>query len=318
MRSFHLIQPDLNEALESLRSFELVQERLGDLKRQMAAAVPALSELKFDQVSVDKVLLRGRSGNEIAIYLFRPNIVADGQLPLYFHMHGGGYVLGHPLLNASECARICASLGCIVASVDYRLAPDANALEQVYDCFDALAATLTLRDGPSVDCTRVVLGGESAGAGLAAALAILVRDENLCAPCLQLLAAPMLDDRTGSDAGSNSFLGEFVWTPEANRIGWNARFEGLNAEQRAACYAAPSRLKDPSGLCPAYIDVGAMDLFLPECLDYAGRLAAAGIPVECHVYPGAFHGFEFAALATASQMAMANRDAALRSAFSRR
>jgi triacylglycerol lipase len=106
----------------------------------------------------------------------------------------------------------------------------------------------------------------------------------------------MLDDRTGTPAGAapHPYVGEFVWTPASNRFGWRALLgqEPGGADVPAA--AVPARATDLSGLPPTFIALGALDLFLEESLDYIRRLTRAGVPVELHVIPGAFHGFSAA------------------------
>lgn len=314
-RTYHLIDPELRPALAELGGFELSAALLPELKRQLEAAVPGLDDICFEQVSVQRVEVATPDGHVVALYIYRPISDVCASRPLYFHMHGGGYVLGHPLLNAADCARISGELGCIVASVDYRLAPTAHALGQVEDCYHALIWMIRNATECGFDTSRIALGGESAGGGLAAALAIYLRDHSDVKPCLQLLVAPMLDDQTGKGTQTSSVAGEFVWNAQANRIGWGARLDGLEPEMLRSHHAVPARLAHASSLPPAFIGVGALDLFLEENLEYAKLLIAGGVAVEAHVYPGAFHGFEFARDAGVSKRAMMDRDNALRVAF---
>ena len=146
----------------------------------------------------------------------------------------------------------------------------------------------------NVDPTRLAVGGDSAGGGLAAGVALLTRDRSGPQLALQLLIYPMLDDRT---VVSDPHLPpEFlVWTYDDNATGWGAVLGGDSGGADVSPYAAPARAVDLTGLPPAYIDVGDLDIFRDEDIDYARRLLAAGVPTELHVVPGCPHGFELLA-----------------------
>jgi triacylglycerol lipase len=104
----------------------------------------------------------------------------------------------------------------------------------------------------------------------------------------------MLDDRTGSASDPHPYCGEFVWTAASNRFGWGSLLGIEPGSAAVPSDAAPARVADPTGLPPACITVGALDLFLEEDLEYSRRLIRAGVPTELHVIPGAFHGFAVA------------------------
>lgn len=146
-------------------------------------------------------------------------------------------------------------------------------------------------DDLGIDRNKVALGGESAGGGPAAALAILARDRKVGPIVAQMLAFPMLDDRTGSSIDAGPFAGQFVWTAASNRFGWESLLGGPAGGDDVSPYAAPARCDDFSGLPPAFIAVGDLDLFLEENLEYAQRLARGGVPIDLKVYTGAVHGF---------------------------
>ena len=151
--------------------------------------------------------------------------------------------------------------------------------------------------------------------GLAAALALLARDRGEVPICFQLLTYPMLDDRTATTATPNPFTGEFVWTPEANRFAWSALLGHEPGVAGVSPYAAAARATDLSGLPPAYISVGALDLFVDEDIAYAQRLLRAGVPTELHIIPGAYHAFEMAFEAPITVAAQGERRTALARAF---
>ena len=190
----------------------------------------------------------------------------------------------------------CPRYGCIGASVQYRLAPETPYPGPLDDCYAGLAWVHRNADELGVDPGRIGIGGQSAGAGLAAGLALLARDRGEVPVAFQLLIYPMLDDRqiTPSSAWSDP-----IWPPSANAYGWTAYLGDRKGGPDVEPYAAPARATDLAGLPPTLIAVGAIDGFSDEDIDYAVRLRHAGVPVDLHVYAGAPHGFEGLAVGAA-------------------
>jgi triacylglycerol lipase len=203
-------------------------------------------------------------------------------------------------------------LNCAIVSVDYRLAPETVFPGSIEDCYAGLAWVFANAAEQGFDTARIGVMGESAGGGLAAALALLARDRGEYPLAFQQLIYPMLDDRNGSGAEPHPFVGEYVWTPEKNRFGWEALLGHAPGGADVSPYAAPARATDLSGLPPTFLYAGALDLFLEENLDYARRLARAGVPIEFHLFPGAFHAFELQADAYVSRQARQLSQSALR------
>jgi acetyl esterase/lipase len=196
-------------------------------------------------------------------------------------------------------------VGITVAAVDYRLAPEHPYPAGLEDCYSALTWLAGL---PAVDPARLAIGGASAGGGLAAALALLAHDRGEVTPTLQLLAYPMLDDRSGAAPKTLNYR---MWGPKSNRFGWAAYLGNADPQ-----IAVPARRDDLSGLPPAWIGVGTQDLFHDEDLAYAERLTAAGVPCHLEVVPGAFHGFDqVVPKAAVSQSFFASQCASLRAAL---
>lgn len=216
------------------------------------------------------------------VRLFRPSDV-KGRTPALLWIHGGGYVIGKAAQDDQLCRRFARELGATVASVDYRMAPEHPYPASLEDCYSALQWLVRL---PSVDPSRVAIGGASAGGGLAAALALLARDRGEIPLAAQLLVYPMLDDRTVEREDLNN-PGLRLWNQSSNKYGWSAYLGGADPE-----VAVPARRDDLSGLPPAWVGVGTLDLFHDEDLAYAERLKAAGVRCEVEVVEGAFHGFD--------------------------
>lgn len=217
----------------------------------------------------------------VRVRLYQPKATAAPG-PALLWIHGGGYVIGSAAQDDAVCRRFADALGATVASVEYRLAPQHPYPAGLEDCYAALTWLAGL---PAVDTTRVAIGGASAGGGLAAALALLARDRAEVALAAQLLVYPMLDDRSVSTELDDP--GHRLWTYESNRFGWSAYLGDADPE-----VAVPARRADLSGLPPAWIGVGTLDLFHGEDLAYADRLRAAGVPCEVEIVEGAFHGFD--------------------------
>jgi acetyl esterase/lipase len=224
---------------------------------------------------------------EVAVMVFRP-AEQQGNVPGLVWMHGGGYVSGSAAMSTLRLEAIVAEVGCMALSVEYRLAPEVSYPGPLDDCFNVLAHVATNGDELGIDARRLVVGGVSAGGGLAAGIAMRARDHGI--PVVhQHLICPMLDDRGVTP--SSRWVAP-TWTREMNVYGWRAYLGELHGTAEVPAYAAPARAEDLSGLAPAYIHVGGFDIFLHENIDYASRLLAAGVPTELHVFPGAPHGFE--------------------------
>jgi acetyl esterase/lipase len=208
--------------------------------------------------------------------------------PALLWIHGGGYVTGTAATDDAVCRHFARELGITVVAVDYRLAPENPFPAPLEDCYEALT---WLAERQDVDATRIALGGACAGAGLAAALALLARERGDVQPIFQLLAYPMLDDRTTTrtDIDETHFRG---WNNAANRFGWQSYLGAAPGSSGIEVFAAPARCEDLSGLPPAWIGTGSLDLFCEENITYANRLTVAGVECELLVMGGAFHGFD--------------------------
>ena len=220
---------------------------------------------------------------------------AEGDLPCLYWTHGGGYVLGSPEQDDLRFDQWCQRVGLVGVVVQYRLAPEHPYPAAIEDCYAGLKWVKEHGAELGIDTSRVGIGGPSGGGGLAAALALVVRDRHELEVDYQLLMYPMIDDtRSTVTAGWDVP----VWGPKSNEFGWTSYLGPLHGTDDVPGHAAPARATDLSGLPPTYIAVGTLDGFADENIEYAKRLNHAGVPVELHLYPGAPHGFDRSAPAS--------------------
>ncbi|WP_417512289.1 family 1 glycosylhydrolase [Microbacterium sp.] len=226
---------------------------------------------------------------DVTLIVCRPTR-SNRPTPVLFYIHGGGMFSGTARDVLSDIVSLGQTIGAAVVSVEYRLAPETQHTGPVEDCYAGLIWTITHAAEIGADPEQVVLIGGSAGAGLAAGVALLSRD--IGAPPLkgQILMSPMLDDRNNS-ASVLQMASQRMWNQADNEVGWTALL-GAERSDDISPYAAPARATDLSGLPPTFIDVGSADSFRDEDVLYATRIWAAGGVAELHVWPGGFHGFD--------------------------
>jgi acetyl esterase/lipase len=228
------------------------------------------------------------------------------------YLHGGGMIAGSVKNFDGPVSRYVARTGVPMLSLEYRLAPDHPHPTPVEDAYTGLVWLAEHAAELGVDAGRLAVMGDSAGGGLAAGVAILSRDRNGPPIAHQLLIYPMLDDRnTTPDLHLAPLAG---WSYDDNATGWDALLGAGHQDKPVDPAAAPARLGDATGLPPAYIEVGQLDIFRDEDLRYALTLSHAGVPVELHLHPGLPHEYDaIAPAADVAQRAQADRDRVLRS-----
>lgn len=250
------------------------------LIRALGKLAPARPAARVQTLRVDE---------NVSLRLHRPDTPPSDTepIPAMLWIHGGGFVIGTASQDDRLCHRFARELGIVVASVEYRLAPEFPFPTPVEDCYEALR---WLASQPYVRGDRVAVGGASAGGGLAAAVAIMARDRAEVRLSAQALAYPMLDDRTTNrtDVDAKSLR---MWNQRSNQFGWRA-YLGPAYGDAVPPLAAPSRCDDLGGLPPTWIGVGTNDLFHDEDVAFARRLKKSGVPCELHVVQGAYHGFD--------------------------
>lgn len=227
------------------------------------------------------------AGPEVMVRVYRPSGVGR-PAPGCYWIHGGAMVVGDVNMDDLWCKTMALQTDCVVASVEYRLAPEHPHPAPVEDCYAGLKWFFANAGRLGVDRRRIAVSGSSAGGGLAAALALLARDRGEMEIAFQQLIYPMLDDRNITPS-SHYIDHPKMWTRQANITAWSALLGRPAGSEGVSPYASPARAEDLSGLPPAFIIVGELDMFVDEDIEYAQRLTRAGVPTELHVFGGAFH-----------------------------
>ena len=309
---YSLVDPELLPTLKQFPAFDLSAEMVVKFRQ-----TPGMPPLPVPAPQPVERHIPGPPGApEVRLWVVDPAPLEKGK-PLLLHMHGGGFMMTDPgwMPRLQGIATDC---HCVVVSVDYRLAPETRYPGSLEDNYAALKWVHAHAAELGIDRSRIAVGGESAGGGHAASLAIHARDRNKedVPICFQLLIYPQLDDRTGSSHPAPPAIGHFMWTASANRFAWSSLLGVPAGSSKVPVAAVPARVASVAGLPPAWIGVGSIDLFVEEDMEYARRLVHAGVATELLVVRGAFHGFDLLVPdAGVSQQFSASWKSALRKAF---
>ncbi len=243
-----------------------------------------------ETLSVTNEVIEGPDANPLRLKIYRPKSNNES-LPALLWIHGGGYILGSINDNDDLAVKIAKEANCMVVSVDYRLAPEHPYPAPIEDCYAALKWIADNAETLNIDSNRIGVAGVSAGGGLTAALTLLARDRQYPSICFQMPLYPMIDDRNNTPS-ANEIKEGFVWNQKSNEAGWKMYLGELHGTDHIPAYAAAARAEDYRNLPRTYTCVGQLDPFRSETLTYVTKLAEAGVDVEFHLYPGAYHGFE--------------------------
>jgi acetyl esterase len=300
----------------------------GFLDMLAAAGGPGLNELPLDEARkvpyqmielggpeepVAQVETRVIAGAvQIPVRVYRPSLATD--LPGLVYFHGGGFVI----CNLDTHDRLCRSLanasGCVVVSVDYRLAPEHEFPAAAEDAYSATCYVAEHAGEFGIDASRIAVGGDSAGANLATVAAIMARDRGGPAPKFQLLIYPVVDfasheTQSERDYGQGYFLDTVL-------MDWFADQYLPNASDRHLPYASPLRASDLRGLPPAMVITGECDPLRDQGEAYADKLRNAGVAVALKRYDGMIHPFlSLAGIVDAGREAIKESGAAVRQAL---
>lgn len=293
-RDISKVHPDLQWIARIMIETTVSKKNLWFMRRIFnAIAFLFLSSRKpLPDIYIENLRIPSYDGQAaIRLRMYRPKVRNNSGLPVLLWMHGGGYVQGIPEVSDRPCIEYVRKAGIAVVSVDYRYAPEYPFPAGLEDAYAALRWIVSNAGRLGMDSSRLAVGGESAGGGLAAALAQLTLDRKEITLSFQLLVYPMLDDRTCLRTDIDR-TAHFIWNMPSNRFGWENYIGTYAGAPHVPEYAVPARRENLQGLSPAWIGTGTLDLFHDENLSYAGKLKDCGVESLMYVIPGAFHGFD--------------------------
>ncbi len=274
--------------------------------RMRASELPTIENVVIE----DRNIACPDSSNELVVRIYKPRRVS-GIFPGIFFIHGGGMIMGSIETENHKVAMLCETIQSVVVSVEYRLAPENPHPTPVQDCYKALVWMSKNAEELGYEANLLAIVGGSAGGGLAIGTSLMARDQDFPKLCFQMANYPMIDDRNETPS-SKEITDIGIWDRKANIEAWDFYLGGKKADE----YAAPARAIDLKGLPPTFIDVGELDLFRDEDIEFAKRLLQAGVSTELHVYPGAYHASEsFAPEAELSKQIWITRIEALKRAL---
>ncbi len=291
------IDPELAEVLANMPmdpAGQLGDENMIRLMRSTSEILAMMgTELPVDdRVTVQDSEIPGPPhAPAIPVRIYKPKD-SGTPLPALVYFHGGAFVIGDMYLEEHRCLRLAADAGCVVVSVDYRLAPENPFPAGVEDCYCAVAWVGAHTKELGIDIDRIGVGGASAGGALSAAVAQMARDRSGVPLALQLLIYPVIDDRMET-ASMKAFSSTPVWNSGSNAQMWD-HYLGVKRDY-VSNYAAPGRAADLADLPPAYIMTAELDPLRDEGIAYGQRLMQAGVSAELHCFAGACHGFDLLA-----------------------
>lgn len=263
------------------------------LRQVFEARATDLARIQQLDISVVEHQAVARDGAQVPLTVLSPRRTS-GPVPCIYYVHGGGMIAGNRFARVDTLAQLVVDLGVAVVSVEYRLAPEHPYPAGLNDCYAGLEWVTAKANDLGFDPDYLLVQGVSAGGGLAAGIALMARDTDGPHISHLILQAPMLDDRNATPS-SHELNGDAPWDRTSNITGWTALLGDAAGGPETSSYAAPGRATDLRHLPSTFIDVGQVETFRDEAIEFAARLARAGGLVELHLWPGAWHGFDYTA-----------------------
>lgn len=249
----------------------------------------------------EELISRKKDNTALRLRIYKPLVGSQIRSGLLW-MHGGGYAIGIPEASSAIIKKIVLECNCIVVSPDYRLSVDYPYPAALDDCHEALVWMKDHAQELGIRENQLMVGGESAGGGLAASLALYERDHKGVPLAFQIPLYPMIDDRMITASSKDNDAP--VWNSTINRLAWDMYLSNLK-DKDVPIYASPSRATDYSKLPPAVTFVGDLEPFRDETIEYVENLRKEGIPVEFEVFPSCYHAFDVIPFSAVSKKARA-------------
>jgi len=292
-----------NELRVMGRVFKLLNISFSEPKLRLFGKLRVKRRVKDKTLRFYEQWITREDQTQLRLCIFMPQ-APNNLVPGVLWLHGGGFALGAPEQAEKYAKQLISTSPCVVVAPDYRLsveAPYPAALEDSYTTLVWMkdhAVELGIRND------QLMVGGDSAGGGLTAALTLYARDKDEVAIAFQMPLYPMLDDRMVNESAMDNNAP--VWDSKSNHSAWKVYLGNLFGSPDVPEYAAPARASDFEGLPPAVTFVGDLEPFRDETIAYVDNLRKAGIPVSFQIYEGSYHAFDqICPKANVSQKAMA-------------
>ena len=230
-----------------------------------------------------------KDGGKQRICIYRPKNVQE-EMPGLLWIHGGGYAIGMPEMDENFIKNFIEAQNCVVVAPDYRLSGEKPYPAALDDCYAALLWMKHNAQKLGIRSNQLMVGGDSAGGGLTAALTLYVRDKGNVNVAFQIPLYPMIDDRMITESSQNNYAP--VWNSELNYKGWSYYLGKIFETDQVPKYAAAARETDYSNLPPTCTFIGSLEPFRDETIAYIENLKEAGVQTFFHEYPGCYHGFD--------------------------
>ena len=290
-----MIDPELRQAGKVIR--KVTSSLTPNKIRLINKATDVLRGVNRTNLNYEQHYITRPDGTKLRICVYSPQVPQEN-VPGILWIHGGGYALELPELEASAFAQLANETGAVIVTPDYYRSMDRPYPAALEDCYATLKWLRDHADDYGIRSDQLVVAGGSAGGGLTTALNLYARDKGEIAIAFQIAFYPMLDDRPTATSLNNDAP---IWNTKSNEISWQLYLGDLYGTHAIPAYAAPARAEDLTGLPPMISFVGDLDPFYSETVTFIDRLAASGVPTYFKTYSGAYHAFNLIGSAEIAQ-----------------
>ncbi|MDH6675124.1 acetyl esterase/lipase [Paenibacillus sp. LBL] len=242
----------------------------------------------MEGLNVREEWITRKDGSKLRILIYEPHHTNE-EVPGILWLHGGGYAMGVPEMFENTYKKLMDTSSCVIIAPDYRLSIEAPYPAALEDSYDALLWMKNHARELSIRSNQLMVGGESAGGGLTAALTLYARDKGEVNIAFQMPLYPMIDDRMMTESAKENNAP--IWNSDMNQWAWKL-YLGDRYGKEVSPYAAATRATDYTHLPPTVTYVGDLEPFRDETIHYVEKLKQAGVPVDFELYQGCYHGFD--------------------------
>ncbi len=271
------------------RLFQIVNPTFTKLRLRLFGKLRFRLRRKNPLLNFSEKWIPRKDGSKLRICIYTSKEPVEN-VPGVLWLHGGGYALGTPEQASGRASRLIKASNCVVIAPDYRLSVEAPYPAALEDSYLALLWMKEHANELGIREDQLMVGGDSAGGGLAAALTLYAREQGEVAIAFQMPLYPMLDDRMKTESAKDNNAP--VWNSKSNANAWQLYLGELFNTPNVPSFAAPARANDFTNLPPLATFVGDLEPFRDETIEYVNNLEKAGVPVHFKIFKGCYHAFE--------------------------